>query len=764
MQWEERARTRDVIFPIRRRLWKLRATLLFLLLAFTSLRLVTENRRSREPFLRMPRKLSGLKPSEELREKIDTSLRLREWSLRSSQGGGIAGEPSYEAPTYHRFTGYAASVDQSSIQDELPNFISLYSQLLHRAVRDNKTRVDSMLAHMEAGNKNDGIRGGGKEDQSSSLETSAHSSIKDDNETHTFAFNTMLEACARKQQWGEMWNVMKKLISVGIVGNSWTISLYIQIVENVGQWKHIVQLYEGLKDSGIKMDVEVYNLLLLGCLKYGQWNVAEAIYERLQNTAVEANAKTYNLMIATLEKTNHWERALRMYVKMVSSGVMPETSTYNSLMNTCRKAGRYNKALIVFQLLRAQNLEPDGTTYAHMNALILASSKAGDWVLTCKVFDEMKEANIRPDSTTYSALIFALTKKGDIKNGLKQFFQMCEEGVLPSMEAFATVILACINDKDFNTAREALKQTKSLNLSLDYATFNLLMEAIEASEGSPEPLSNMRNRLTFEGWKNGSSSPDQLLLRPEIIVDKALARAALRYEGSSVVRTEVGGEGRSKRMTADRRRKGDRENEEEDSLLDRAYDVVKINREGIKSRMDLHLLSLSSSYSPLMSTHHTTSANTEDQENNNVHFTGSGSSPLPDSRKEGGGAQPTSSSSRRKSGENVLCKNPERISESIKEVVDSAADMYVTQMSPEHEAAAAAAAQDMSAKSLPVFSGIMKRQSSLRSHIGIRGGGKRSRTSEESHVDHEADDGSTHSEVLTDAEWAQFLTVGKQKL
>jgi len=189
------------------------------------------------------------------------------------------------------------------------------------------------------------------------------------------------------------------------------ISQHAATIKSCGRERNLpgaVQVFNALKQRGVRMNSTIYNCLINACVQCGDLHSATVYFEQMKQL---------------------------FYVDIVS---------YNTILKAYLALGQFQEAHTILQEMTERGLPANRITYNEfLNALVTAKDRRGIWAL----LDDMGAARLAPNSATCSILLKSLTAhshSSDIERILSFMNKMDE-----SMDEvlFASVIEACIRTR-----------------------------------------------------------------------------------------------------------------------------------------------------------------------------------------------------------------------------------------------------------------------------------------------------------------------------
>lgn len=247
-----------------------------------------------------------------------------------------------------------------------------------------------------------------------------------------FCYNSVLNALVESRRWGEVVDVLGRMVSEGVV---WDNVTYVSVMGLCGQIRDLrlgLQVHAQLMKGGIVFDVFVGSMLVDMYGKFGEVLIARNVFDGLKNR----NVVVWTSLMTAYLQNGDFEETLDLLTCMDREGTMANEFTFAVLLNACAGIA----ALRQGDLLHAR-IEKLGFKNRLIigNALINMYSKSGSIDYSSDVFDEMTYRDI----ITWNAMICGYSQHGLGKQALLVFQDMVCTGECPNYVTFVGVLSAC---------------------------------------------------------------------------------------------------------------------------------------------------------------------------------------------------------------------------------------------------------------------------------------------------------------------------------
>ncbi|XP_038703355.1 pentatricopeptide repeat-containing protein At1g11900 isoform X2 [Tripterygium wilfordii] len=262
-----------------------------------------------------------------------------------------------------------------------------------------------------------------------------------------------------------------------------------------GNLSTAVRLLQSLRDSEIRLDSNVYKLLLAAASDSNDIDTLSQVFKdlfvsckSLPSTSYFHVAKAFantddsvqllgfvkeiseltfpsglmavNRIIYAFGETGQIDKAILIYNHMNDLKCKPDLITYNNILDILGRARRIDEMLHEFVSMKEADIVPDFISY---NTLINNLRKVGRLDLCLVYFREMVESGINPDLLTYTALIDVCGRLGNTEESLRLFSEMKVRRIRPSIYIYRLLIS---NLKKIGKAELATTLMEEMNDSL----------------------------------------------------------------------------------------------------------------------------------------------------------------------------------------------------------------------------------------------------------------------------------------------------------
>ncbi len=239
------------------------------------------------------------------------------------------------------------------------------------------------------------------------------------------AYNAMLDACVRCEEYEEMERVFADMVERGKVCPELAPDLitYSTLIKGMCKSRNVSKalcLYEEIKRKGIELDEVMFNSLLDGMVNCPD-SIAktEIILADMKAHKVACSNYTYSILVKIYARAKDATKALDVYAEMKRNGVSPGVVVYTCLLQVCIKYKMIDRAVELYQDMRRSGVVPDHVAY---NTIINGCSYAGRLQSACEIVYEAMTNNVRLADEIYNTLLKGLLMNKKMSMGQKHTY------------------------------------------------------------------------------------------------------------------------------------------------------------------------------------------------------------------------------------------------------------------------------------------------------------------------------------------------------
>ncbi|KAL2607659.1 hypothetical protein R1flu_026232 [Riccia fluitans] len=247
-----------------------------------------------------------------------------------------------------------------------------------------------------------------------------------------FSWNTAISGYAKVRHGEKALELLKEMQKQGVKPDKFTFVSILNACAAVGDLEQGKLAHEEIINSGVKLNIFVWNALVDMYIKCGSIDDARRVFDRM----CQRDIVSWTAMISAYVKTGACDIALDLFGKMLLLKVEPDRLTFVSVLNACARLRALKQGRRVHEQMTCSSQRLNIYVW---NALIDMYGKCGSMDEARQVFDSMSPRDV----VTWNTMIAAYTKVGADEEALDLFKQMQQEDVKPDKFTFVTVLNAC---------------------------------------------------------------------------------------------------------------------------------------------------------------------------------------------------------------------------------------------------------------------------------------------------------------------------------
>ncbi|KAI3713474.1 hypothetical protein L1987_72052 [Smallanthus sonchifolius] len=242
------------------------------------------------------------------------------------------------------------------------------------------------------------------------------------------SFNLLLQCLVSCGQYGRVLDLFDNVVSSGIRVDKFAFGKAVQSAVKMGDLRRGMELMDYMRNYG-RMGVNkfVYNVLMGGLCKEKRVMDARKLFDEMLERGVVADKVTYNTMIDGYCKVGDVDEAFRIREKMKSGNVEANLVTFNTLLNGLCRGKRMDEAKKVWEDMKGHGFVPDGFTYSFM---FDGFSRSGDLNALMSLYEQVEKDGIRINVYTCGILLNGLCKGGKTSKAEEILVKLLENGLV----------------------------------------------------------------------------------------------------------------------------------------------------------------------------------------------------------------------------------------------------------------------------------------------------------------------------------------------
>jgi pentatricopeptide repeat protein len=234
-----------------------------------------------------------------------------------------------------------------------------------------------------------------------------------------------------------------------------------------------VQVFNNMKEKGIKPDDETFTVLIEGCATEN-YRSAFSIYQEMRSAGKTPSLITFVSLIDACVQANQLDKALSLYEDMKAATIQPNLAIYNTLIKECVREDRADKALIIYEDMQAAKIEPSRVIY---NSLAIACARANKLDRALFMCEQINNMGLKPDKNAYNYLIIGCVQANKLEKAFSFYKEMSQTHTELSAPAYINLINACASVNNLSKAISLIEEMQQARMQPDVATCEVVINA-----------------------------------------------------------------------------------------------------------------------------------------------------------------------------------------------------------------------------------------------------------------------------------------------
>jgi len=198
-----------------------------------------------------------------------------------------------------------------------------------------------------------------------------------------------LEACSRKDTFGEqieIWKLMKSSIVQPMQG---CYEVAIRACQRAGDWEKGFDLFREMRSLGFVANEETTARMLRVCMTSLDYESADQFFRKLEaEEDLELTEMHYDIVVDAMERAKAWPQVLSLAARMGARNINPHEITCNTILKACAELGKWEVALRLLGDVASSGTELDAVAYC---TVLRACALAGQWGEVLRLHEKIRE-------------------------------------------------------------------------------------------------------------------------------------------------------------------------------------------------------------------------------------------------------------------------------------------------------------------------------------------------------------------------------------
>jgi len=270
--------------------------------------------------------------------------------------------------------------------------------------------------------------------------------------------------------------------------------------------KGAMNVFKGLKDSGVELNSIAYNTVLDACVECHDLKAAQGWIEQMKNAGM-ADVVSYNTLVKAHLHSHNFDKAWSLMEEMRCCGLQPNSVTYNELVNAIVTRGTPERRAQVWDIIeqmKAAGVKPTQVTCSILLKNLDGRSRESEILKTMDLLGGMGETM---DEVLLSSVVEACVRIGkpDLLAAQLKQLENSENVAINGSHTFGSLIKAYGHAKDLQGVWRCWKEMRSRHIRPTSITLGCMVEAIVSNgdaEGAYELIQQVQDDEQCRGALN----------------------------------------------------------------------------------------------------------------------------------------------------------------------------------------------------------------------------------------------------------------------
>ncbi|GBG88418.1 hypothetical protein CBR_g47117 [Chara braunii] len=349
-------------------------------------------------------------------------------------------------------------------------------------------------------------------------------------DVHTY--NAAFNACTSGGEKKRALSIFRRMMDEGVVPNSVTYGLLIEVMSRARDWKTAKGLFEDMLRQKLEPSLEIYQGLMRASASAGNLEGALWVMEEMAGRGIAPDRTVYSGLAFAFGAAGQWKRAIQIVNEMTNQfhkdwTYEDEVITYTGLIRACQKTGKWQDSIAVFEYMKKGVCPPNVGT---CNLMISLYGRVGMFEKAKEVYEGVRRggrdlfvAGADPEALVAEDVA---GNSGRMSDDAAQCSASASQALDPpaftshqgaAADAAAPVLESVAGAADFMSERvaECLSEGEDLDIPVGLRTQNAVNARAgcmveDAAEGASTFLAENADQGAAEFTSAGVTDPDQV--------------------------------------------------------------------------------------------------------------------------------------------------------------------------------------------------------------------------------------------------------------
>merc|ERR1719362_1425848 len=216
------------------------------------------------------------------------------------------------------------------------------------------------------------------------------------------------------------------------------------------------------------------------------FNEAYRIYNKLRQSTIKLDEIVFNIMIDGFAEAGEKQKAEELFIEMKKLNVKRSSIIYSILIkmyakNSLRNDQDISKATSLIESMREDNVKPSIIAFTTIMQMYLRKKNIKAAI---NIFQDIKNEGLTPDVVSYNFIINGCTFNQNLEHGIKFLLESLDKKMKLNSETYKNTLEYLLKNKFMKyqervtSASDILKAMKENNIELNYDLYSRVMRLI----------------------------------------------------------------------------------------------------------------------------------------------------------------------------------------------------------------------------------------------------------------------------------------------
>ena len=289
------------------------------------------------------------------------------------------------------------------------------------------------------------------------------------------SYNAAITACAVGSHWLQALRFLQLAVENGLELSIVSFSAAMTACQNCQCWESVLQLLLQLEQSWVQVDAVLISSAMNSWNHAGLWTVGLDLMNKMQSRALKAENRLWNAALRGLQSgTNYWHRSLSLLANFQSKRAELDEVGCNLVMNSLSSGGHWERSISVLECLIDGSLRASEISYA---SRMMLSDITVQWIRALDCFTKMQVVGLTASLAPYKTAVKACASCNVWRWALCCLDQTAGKRMQADVISCTSALSACVLGEEWQRALCLLEHILNVNLECTLVSYNSAMSA-----------------------------------------------------------------------------------------------------------------------------------------------------------------------------------------------------------------------------------------------------------------------------------------------